>query len=423
MRPTKEITLKIYCDKEEEFYLSLLKCRLMDKPDLETFKGVTDAIHFETENIFDGLELNETQNQEIYNKLLSVHHFLLGSKKNSNDYFLVGKEDFEQFKTSLFGMGLIEILKEFEILKQWSGKENDAEVKATIGVFSTAIQGIGESMVGALGEFFNSAFAIAELQEKEIKISTNKKGDLIYEIGKEKKQFALQLYYEQEGEINKLNLNKDMENFPDLNSKNSLYLYHKNKAFQLKQETDKIQTICFENVSLKNKKLDISKATITHTFTQDLKDITARNLSEEGDYYILHPKQQEANDATLHLNSLITMETTAPIDLPKGKKDPESSVFSPLNDLITPLLKLPITNSEIIANRGDVLIKVYDLLKYNYPEITPHISATITGYIVSLLGILDNEEQYDNSNRYEPYLKYLRNAVYNALKKKPQASV
>lgn len=417
MRATKEITLKIYCDKEEEFYLSLFKCKSAEKPDSKAFKSIMDAIHFDSELIFQGMVVSENQLNRINAKLLSTHQYLLNSKKNSDDYITVGKENFEQFITSPFAAELIEIFKISEILRQWLGKENAVEAKISIALLSLIIQGLGEAIADGLAQSYTTSFALNELQKKAFEASINKKGNLIYGVGGEEKQVELQLYYEQNGEITKLNLKNGIELIPELNPTNSLYYYNENRAYQLKQIADEIQTICYENISVKGNKLDISKATITQTFTQNLKAFYSRNISEKNGNYIIHPYQPELNNLNEHTNSSIKVNTPVPVDILKIK-DHENSVFTPIEKIITPILKIPTNKSEEVENRENITIKIFSLLQTHYPQISPHVSKTITGYILFQLGLLDNEEQHDRSKRNQPYLKYLRDTVHNTLKKK-----
>ena len=98
MKPTQKIQLEIYCDKTEQFYLSLLKYKLSGKKDLELLTALADAVHFDHDSLVKSFELSEIQQKQIHDKLFEIHSYLLKSKKDSADYFTVSKENLEKFQ-------------------------------------------------------------------------------------------------------------------------------------------------------------------------------------------------------------------------------------------------------------------------------------------------------------------------------------
>src|ERR1035437_1786361 len=136
MKPLKKIQLEIYPDKEQQFYLSLTKYKLSEKYDEEALKAMADAIHFDKELFTSSLKLSEQQEKKVSDKLFQIHTYLLNSKKDSEDYFTVSKENFEKFKASEFGKGLSNIFFMLEINKDLNGKEESAEVKARTAAFT-----------------------------------------------------------------------------------------------------------------------------------------------------------------------------------------------------------------------------------------------------------------------------------------------
>lgn len=79
-------------------------------------------------------------------------------------------------------------------------------------------------------------------------------------------------------------------------------------------------------------------------------------------------------------------------------------------------LRLPKGKREQTGVRDEVIIDLYKCLTSHYPNLTVHVSTTITGYIASRMGLLDTLELSDETDRIQPYRKYLRDAVYNILR-------
>ena len=68
-----------------------------------------------------------------------------------------------------------------------------------------------------------------------------------------------------------------------------------------------------------------------------------------------------------------------------------------------------------IIFRTEFIGDVYNELSDVRGDISNHIAYTVTGIVLAEFGILDNEEQHFESNRYGSYNKYLRNTVYNVI--------
>ena len=96
MKKTKTIHLEIHPDKVAEFYFSLLRYKTSHQPNIQDLEQMANAIDFDYNSLLGTLELSEAQKQKIDDKLHSIHTYLLKSRKDSDDYFGVSKEDFER---------------------------------------------------------------------------------------------------------------------------------------------------------------------------------------------------------------------------------------------------------------------------------------------------------------------------------------
>lgn len=136
MKPTEKIQLEIYKDKIPQFYLALLEIKLKENPSVEILRKLTEAIHLDAASVFNAFEFTQAQQDKLNDKLKAIHAYLLKSRKDSEDYFKVSKENFEQFESSQYGKVLSGQMKYLELIRQWSGKEESAELKALMATLS-----------------------------------------------------------------------------------------------------------------------------------------------------------------------------------------------------------------------------------------------------------------------------------------------
>jgi len=422
MKPTKKIQLEIYSDKAEQFYLSLLKYKLSSKKDLELLTALADAIHFDKDSLMSSFELPEAKQKKINDKLFEIHNYLLKSKKDSEDYFMVSKENFEKFQTSPFGKELHDMFFTIEITKQWIGKEESTEVKAATAMLSWFLSGlmhgISESIGKSINKTFNAAIALNDTQPFSVK--PNKKGNLVCKT--ENETIEMELFVEKSGHIRKVSAS-DLEKIYE---ENIFYVKVEDRTVRIKHIGDKIELTHYEKAKVKNQKLDLSKATILETVSVPKDHYEkAIKLKEDGSL-VYHP--QESSD-----NPEIIVETTHPIVynyedmLKQVQKDKETeeksniqssaSVFAMLDENFSAFLKLPKNNPEKVQARDKIIISLYELLKEHYAKLSSqHSYTTITGYISSRIELLDSEDLHDESKRRQPYRKYLRDMAYNILK-------
>src|ERR1035437_980891 len=426
---TKKIQLDLYSDKADEFYLSLLKYKLSEKADLEILKKLADAICFDKESVIDSLELSDAQQKEIHNRLLSIHTFLLGSKKYSSDYFTVSKENFEKFEASEFGKALYDIFFIMEITARWKGKEESAEVKGVAAMWTWMLAGLMQGISDSTGKFLSGALnvAIAFNDPLPLNIKLNKKGNLVAKSDGD--TIELEIFAEKNGQIKRIPAT-DLENYSE---ENVVYMKHEDITMRIRHTGDNIELTRYDKV--KNQKLDLSKATAVETISLPKEQYGGVTINDDGS--VNYPPK--GNPPV----SEITGETSKPIiynheellkEQNKDKKEQNkhkdgkqkqnhksdiqssASIFAMLDENITSFLKLPKNNPEKVQARDKIIVSIYELLKTHYPQLsTQHSYTTITGYIASRMQLLDSEELHDESKRKQPYRKYLRDMAYNIL--------
>lgn len=421
---TKTIYLEIEQDKVAEFYFSLLCYKMSDKTDTEALKTMADAIHLDKDSVMNTFEEFGLQEQKINDKLLSIHNYLFQSRKKSNDYFLVSKENFENFKKSAFALDLVHFFSPMEISKKWIGRGECAEVKTGIAAYSSVIyyfhNFFAEDLNKGLKKELNTEFSLKDILNQPIKVIANKKGNLCYTIG-ENGEVEYEVFIEKNGQILKrLVTSNDIEKKIDLEKINSVFLKVESKAIQMKQKENNVEMTYYENVFAKNKKLDLSKCEIVNTVSVP-KDQLEDNLTmtEDGNF-IFQSEDAKSKNLINSISSLIDNKDNEQIGTQENKgfkidTAAFAAIYNPLEELISVFLKLPLNKREDTEARNRIILIVYDLLKKHYPDITIHTSATITGYICSNIELLDTEVQHDNSNRKQSYREYLRNSVNNIL--------
>lgn len=422
MKATKKIQLEIYSDKADEFYLALLKYKISGKKDLEQLTALADAIHFDKDSLTDSFTLNEAQNKKINKNLLSIHTYLLKSKRDSADYFTVSKENFEKFQASSFGQELYDMFFLMEITKQWAGKEESAEVKSGIAMLSWFIGGLMKGLAESIGKSMNTLLntAIAFNEKKPLNVKANKKGNLVCKSADE--TIEMEVFAEKNGQIRKASAS-DLEK---LSEETPVYIKADNRIVRIKHIGDKIELTHYDKAKVKNQKLDLSEGTVLETISVP-KDQYENAVEEEDGSFTHHPVNNSLEKAE------VTVETTQPVvynyeemlkETQKDKKRDEkptvqssASIFAMLDENFASYLRLPKNNPEKVEARNKIIISIYELLKKYYPEFTTiHPYTTITGYIASRMELLDTEEKFDESGRSQPYRKYLRDNVYQILK-------
>lgn len=434
MKPIQKIQLDIYKDKLADFYLTLFTCKIRDNPDESTLRKLVDAIHFDKDSFLKFFEPTEIQQQKINSKLLSVHNYILKSKKDSEDYFKVSKENFIKFQTSEFGKSLFELMNMIELSKQWSGQEKTAEVKTAVALMSAftslLMQGLEKSMTNSMNNVLNVAAAIQESIHEKYKIFSNEKGNILIQAGEEE-VLEMELFIEKGGKFVKTDALS--ENDIDFGKNNSFFLKTENHYLQFKPDThNSYEIMHYENVNVKNGKLDLSKATIKHKLSvpKEQKEV---EIIEEADGNILYQLKQITQENTTP-ESTVQLETTETITLndnpasaKRNRKTTQdenakvktisSSVFASFDDFITEFLKLPQNVPEYIEARDKIILGVYELLKQFYPDISNHSSCTITGFICAEMGWMETEDQHIGSKRKQTYRKYLTDTIGNTLRK------
>lgn len=423
MKKIKTIQLEIDSDKVAEFYCSLLKYKTSEEPDPKDLKMMADAIHLDSDSLMKSFETSELQEQNISEKFQSIHNYLLKSKKKSEDYFKVSEENFEKFMSSAFIADLYDIFKWLELSQKWKGKEESAEVKAGIAMYSITVyyftDFFAEDVNRGLKKSLNNGILLSNIQNKPIKI-THKKGNFCFNVG-EKETEELEFFLEKNGKILKTNIkSKGIDEIFDLGNRGFLFLKSANMAIQMAKKGNTIEVINYENVKEKNKELDLANAKIVNSFSIPIEHFEESVTITEDGSYIYEPKDSSFENLITETSPLTVNKEYHPKSVQEKKEfkiDTAyfASIFNPIDELISFFLKNPQNKREEIESRNRIVTIVYDLLKKHYPDITIHTSATITGYICSNLELLDTEEQHDNSNRTQSYREYLRNSINNIL--------
>ena len=434
MKPTQKIQLDIYKDKLTDFYLALYECKMKDKPSEATLKKLFDAIRFDKESILKFLNLTEVQQEKINDKLLAVHQYLLKSKKDSEDYFKVSKENFETFQASEFGKELSQMMKMLELGKQWMGKEETAEAKTIVAVlswFASALMlGLEKSLTNSMNSVLNTAIAIDEAHRQNFKISPTENGNLLIQLEETKESIEMELFVEKDGEIKKVNTAAEDEDDDTVENIVSVFLKVEDHQFlQIKPNADgSCETIHYENVIENNKKLDLSEATIKLRFSAPKDHSEEITEQADGSFLLQHKQIKEENpdkQSTLQIESTDTITlnpNSSEGETPNAEKTSSSSVFSTFDEFITGFLRLPENTPDHIALRDKIIISISELVKKYFPNpdiISYHSTCVITGYVAAQMGWMETEVQHKKSKRKQTYRKYLTDTIGYTLKKYP----
>lgn len=368
MNKTRKIQLEIEEDKITDFYLALLNWKTGDNTEIEALKTIANAIHLDEESLTNSLEISPAQKERIKERMQAIQEFLLKSKKDSEDYYKVSRENLEMFSATAFGKELQSLLYALELNKLLTGQEESVEIKVSIAAFTKFI-------VSLLNAFATTIeLPLFENKPGVYEVKADKNGYMIYEFGKGDYKIEAGFFIETRKGIKHLHPTNDLLMLSDEEDINTIYLTVGNDAIRLNEKDDEIDIVIYENVKAEKGYLYISNASVGHTFT-------------------------------------------IPKELFKNGEISESNIFKAIEKEFTRVIKLPANTPEQIESRDRDIMRIYALLGKHYPDITQHTACTVTGYIAASAGLLDSEGIYIISDRMGPYRKYLRDTVYNVIQK------
>lgn len=421
MKKSKTIHLEIHPDKVAEFYFSLLRYKISDQPNIQDLEQMANAIDFDYSSLVGTLELSETQKQKIDDKLHSIHTYLLKSRKDSDDYFEVSKEDFERFKASGFIVELYTVFHIMEISKIWVGKEERAEIKAGIATFSYFCLFIGNAIQHGLSKNLTDPFSLINHDTPPFKLTANESGNFCYNFENNGK-IEFEVFVETNGEVIKTAVTLDnLETVFEAENITSAFLKSENQSIQIIPTDNSVAIIIYDGVKEENDRLNLTEAKTINTFTVPKEQFEKFYMMKANSTFIYNsdepilPNGIDYSSTSIH-NSLDFKKNN---NINKSNSDIDMelfvSTFNALDETFSNFLKLPLNKREETEARDRIIIGVYNLLKKHYPSITLHACSTVTGYISSTIGLLDTEVQHENSCRKQPYRKYLRDSINNIL--------
>lgn len=422
MRSIKKIQLEIYSEKEEQFYLSLLRYKAF--PNSEDLELLADAIHFDRESLENIFTISPDQEQKINDKLSTIHKYLLDHNKFSGDYLKVSKETFEKFLASPFGRDLNNLFHIFELIKRFSGKEESAEVKSMAAVLSRIstqfTKGLKKSIGKSITGFVGMALTLKEMKQGEIKIEANEKGNLVYPM--EEENIEIEVFVPKDGHYRKVKVTRNDNPFKGTGG----FFKIGEIGVLLKENGNEIEVTQYKNIKTKNGELDLNQSQIISTFSI-LKSMLINNISQtETGSFRFEFKNAESEDAE-DANEISANEefhlTEALKEEQESKQDketiggPGSPTYNMVDESLAKYLKLPKDHYESVRMRDRTIIEIFGLIKKHY-SISTHTAKNITGFIASRIGLVDTEDQYLDRDRKQPYLKYLRTSIENVLKRR-----
>jgi hypothetical protein len=421
MKKTKTIHLEIHPDKVAEFYFSLLRYKISDQPNIQDLEQMANAIDFDYSSLVSTLELSETQKQKIDDKLHSIHKYLLKSKKDSDDYFEVSKEDFERFKASGFIAELYTVFHIMEISKIWMGKEERAEIKAGIATFSYFCLFIGNAIQQGLSKNLTDPFSLINHDNPPFKLTANESGNFCYNF-EDNGNIEFEVFVETNGEIVKTAIILDnLEAIFEAENITSAFLKSENQSIQIIPTDNSVAIIIYDGVKVENDRLNLTEAKTINTFTVPKEQFEKFYMMKANNTFIYNSDEpilpNGIDYSTTSIHDSLDFKKNSNVSKSNSDSDMELfvSTFNALDESFSTFLKLPLNKREETEARDRIIIGVYNLLKKHYPSITLHACSTVTGYISSTIGLLDTEVQHENSCRKQPYRKYLRDSINNIL--------
>lgn len=377
MSKISTISLDIDADKLADFYISLALNKMNPQGDKEATKTMADAIHFDFTALIGKLKLHKKKQERYERSMLEIHAYLYNSKRDSPGYLEVSKESLEKFKASAFGKELQSKFYLMELSRQWTGKADSTEVQVFIALFMLSGYVLADSL--------NKAFSTLDIAEKPLEIvhkqGANQEQPKQETTGQSEtgEEIETEFYIEKEGQVIKVAEEEIGE------KTEHIFIKTGEEVVRVKKQAGEPEYTPFHNVKVIGNRLDFSYANAGEPYTVPIEPIILKKEHKE-----------------------IT------VDLHKIKIDKQK--YQELVEEFRRFLRLPKGKREETEVRDEIIIDLYNILAKHYPDLTIHVSTTISGYIASRMGLLDTLELYDETKRKQPYRKYLRDTVYNILK-------
>jgi hypothetical protein len=426
MKKTKTVKLELYPEKEQDFYKSLLRLKYMESTEMEDYKKLVDAIHFDKGILNEIIKPDRHQQKKVNVKTRSIFTYLFSSVKDSKDYLKISKATFTKFKRSEFGKELIGLVASMELYRKHIGEQDSPELKATVITLSECLhlltnavaEGIGQS----LSDSMNLVQNIQQAQNLPLKVKVTKKGGLLYAIGEE--QFEMELFLEKDGQIRKTIVATDLSNMEDDGNIHSILLKINDFVVQFIPGLESSEIVYYEGIKEKGKKLILSPEKEVQRISITNEGLIKEVYQTEDGSFEIKPIQNApassdeiAPGFKIESNNKISFSPRL-TDQNGIPENPEvSSFLLKLFEEQLGMLKPDQSKRESIDKRDKVIIGIYQLITNNYSDVSFHVRCSATGFIAAELGWLDSQDVHSDMKRRQRYRKYLIDTVTKIIKK------
>ena len=392
MNTISQIDLRIKSEPEKtvDFFISLYKFKKKHGKIPPTFFPLMDGIELDkvTTTI---LKPSEEDIQEANTRIKAFYNFLSEQVGNPDQLF---GDTYKEFKEDAFTKVLQEEIILFEVCKRAFGSGELNLFNTCMSLTAEVLDNIG---MDAIGETFARQMLVIYLKT----ITQNE--NHFFEIEPPRVDafqvnsiyFDQSYYYEKEGML----IPFDEKTSPDYFS--DYYLQKGEDVLRCKTNEDEevMEITIYQQATIQNQKLLTSPQTITETLYIP--------SEESGSFFAsLYGETTEAEDEPDFSEPDIKEENPIPV----------AAYIDAFHRYGSFMNKAPNNKKENQELADRCIFHFYRMLQSNYSELTEDNLMVVTGYICSLLGVLDNNKNH-SYRQQTAFREYLYLSVQDAFKR------
>lgn len=385
----KKIILEILNDSEIDFFLALYRLKANKSYNPSDVKILIDAIAF-NENWM------EEKEQEIITNLNISWKYIHSSAKSSADYRKVSHENFDDFMKAEFGQAIKGLHYYFHNLKGIAENGETAEFKTEISLLQVILNGFTQFGQGDTNKL--TRYNLRAGSETETLVIESTQAGFKVTDKKSESVAELEPYYEQSGKLKKITSLNETEKIVAENQG----IYFKTGANFIKviQDEKSIHYTFFHDVPILDDDFDLSSCKKENLSLSNAQ-LKIEAIESCGEIDVKAPIPEIEN---------IQVNITATTDISANVKSIES--FGALH-------RIPegVKSQSFLRHR--IVTMTFEQVTKAFPELSNHVRNIVTGYLCIPFGVLDTEEEHNESKRSQTYHEYVGKTIKNTLNSKP----
>lgn len=410
----KKITIEINEEHEADFWFTLFRLKAGQMPlDEQALQRLLSAIHLDTENPQTLFTILKSENWRTQERLQNLWRYFNNAQKDSLHYQVIFGNNYEGFIQSSYGQELQLLLTCIEIMLKFRGEEGTANIKIVEALVATFAEQFKEAISSSIKEDLqsdiNKALAVQESMQEGFQAQFNEEGKLLTYQNESSEAVQSEMYVQIHGVLHRV-YHVSQLNDPTIQAS------YQQIGGQVIETTITAEGECrvttYDETVISNGVLDLSASTgkITITMPPDAFNHLQIQSDATENWFTIRPKPSIEE---LHAGTPVAVESIQHVIIEGQKSNSQATKWmDQIGNAIAPYLALPNNKQEEIEWTDRVIVQIWNQLRRHFPDVSRHSAATIIGFILAQIGILDREERYD-SKKKSTHRDYLTNYVIN----------